>query len=158
MITLFGWQFRGVTDSVPEPPSFSPRDHDDGAAVVAAAGMFRTFIDLDGSVRSESELVTRCRLMAEQSEIDIAISEIIGEMIAQEYVVKIITDDLKQNATVKHAIEEAFEELNYLIFVIMVMILPNDGTPNGRLFFHVIIDEQNTKDGTVSITTLACKN
>jgi hypothetical protein len=73
--------------------------------------------------------------MAEQSEIDTAISEIIGEMIAQEYVVKIITDDLKQNATVKHAIEEAFEELNYLIFVIMVMILPTDGTSMEDYFF-----------------------
>jgi hypothetical protein len=40
MITLFGWQFRRVTDSVPEPPSFSPRDHDDSAAVVAAADVW----------------------------------------------------------------------------------------------------------------------
>lgn len=152
MISLFGWEFVRKEDKIPEPASFSPRDHDDGAAVIAATGVFGTFVDLDGTVRSESELVTRYRSMAEQGEIDAAIDEIVGEMIAGEYVVKVITDDVKQSTQVKAAIDECFEEIiEMLDFRHHGYDIAKRWYVDGRLYFHIIIDDAKTKDGIQEI-------
>src|SRR6516225_4240657 len=114
MVDLFGWLFRWREPEI-EPPSFAPRDQDDGATVVAAGGVFGTVIDLDGTVRSEAELVTRYRQMAQQPDVDNAIDEIINEMIADNFPVKIILDDLDQPQAVKDAIAECFDEVLKLL-------------------------------------------
>ncbi len=147
MADLFGWLFK--RKEAPEPPSFAPRDQDDGATIVAAGGAFGTFIDLDGTVRSEAEVVTRYRQMSEQPEIDNAIDEIVNEMVADGgEVVKIILDDLKQNDTVKNAIEECFED------VIELLDFRHHGYDiikrwyiDGRLYIHAIIDEKHPEEG-----------
>ena len=70
---LFGYEF--VKTKVQEPaPSFVPKENDDGAVIVAAGGAYGTYIDLDGTVRTEAELVTRYREMSLQPEIDAAVS------------------------------------------------------------------------------------
>jgi len=147
LIELFGWLFKRKEDK-PEPPSFAPREVDDGATIVSAGGVFGTFIDLDGTVRSEAEVVTRYRDMAQQPEIDNAVDEICNEMIASNFPVKIILDDLKQNDTVKTAIEEAFDD------VIELLDFRHHGYDiikrwyiDGRLYIHTIIDEQKPDEG-----------
>jgi len=152
MIELFGFEFKRKDQDKPEPPSFSPREFDDGATAVAAAGAFGTFIDLDGTVRSEAEVVNRYRQMAEQAEIDNAVDEIINEMIAGEYNVKIILDDVEQNDVVKKALVMAFEEVLELLDARLHLYdVVKRWYIDGRLYFHVIIDEQNTVEGIQEI-------
>ena len=55
MAELFGFEFkRKQTEK--ELPSFAPqKDSDDGAVVISAGGSYGTYVDLDGTVRSEAE-------------------------------------------------------------------------------------------------------
>jgi hypothetical protein len=74
---------RKIVDSDKQLPSFAPpKDSDDGAAVISAGGAYGTYVDLDGTIRSEAELVTRYREMSLQPECDAAIDEIVTESIA----------------------------------------------------------------------------
>src|SRR5580704_5196754 len=95
--SLFGWLFNRKPETA-EPLTFSPKEIDDGAVVVAAAGAFGTYIDLDGTVRSDAELITRYREMALHPEVDNAVDEVVNAMIAGDEAdtVKIVLDDLQQ--------------------------------------------------------------
>jgi len=147
---LFGFEFKRVQEK--ELPSFVPREFDDGAAIVAAAGAYGTFIDLEGSVRSESELITRYREMALHPEVDMAIEEIVGEAVTKDEtddVVHIVLDNCKTlSASLKKRVEEEFESvLELLEFNVKFHDMFRRWYIDGRLTFHAVIDPQNTKEG-----------
>lgn len=149
---LFGWLFD--RKPTPEPLTFSPKTSDDGAVVIAASGAFGTYIDLDGTVRSDAELITRYREMSMHPECDSAIDEIVNEMIAGDEAdtVKIVLDDLNQSDTIKEAIEDAFSEvLELLDFRHHAYDLVRRWYIDGRCYFHTIINETNTKEGIKEI-------
>src|SRR5277367_4394895 len=110
---LFGWLFQRKADNQPEPLSFAPKEVDDGAVIVAPGGSQGTYIDLDGTIKSEAELVTRYREMMITPETDTAVEEICDEVIPHEEDkgVKIILDDVEQSDDVKKAIELAFADV-----------------------------------------------
>lgn len=145
-IDLFGWLFK--RNEPPEVPSFSPKNFDDGAVTIAPAGAYGTFVDLDGTVRTEAELITRYRDMAGHPEVDSAIDEIINEMIAGDFTVKMILDDLKQPQAVKNALEECFDDVVELLdFKRIGYDITRRWYVDGRLYFHAIIDEANPAEG-----------
>ncbi len=151
---LFGWSFGQTAATPPEPITFTPKDNDDGAIVVAAAGAYGTYLDLDGTVRTEAELINRYREMSLHPEIDSAADEIVNEAINTEdqELVKLNLDDLKQPQNVKKAIEECFEDvLNLLDFRGNAYNIFKRWYIDGRLYFHAIIDE---KDATAGIKEL----
>jgi len=147
---LFGFEFRKKIPD-PELPSFAPqKDSDDGAVVVSAGGSFGTYVDLDGTVRSEAELVTKYREMSLQPECDAAIDEIVNESIAidEEHLVQINLEDLKINESIKKAIREEFLNcLNILEFNKYAYEIYRRWYIDGRLYYHVIIDENNPAAG-----------
>ena len=55
---------------------------DDGSITATSAGYYGTFVDIDASTRSESDLITRYREIAGYPDCDNAIEEIISEAIA----------------------------------------------------------------------------
>ena len=60
MASLFGFEIkRKQEEKSQDLPACSAPIEDDGALVVVAGGVYGTYVDLDGSVRSEAELVTR---------------------------------------------------------------------------------------------------
>ena len=81
MAELFGFEFKRKIP-VDTLPSFAPKENDDGAVVVAAGGAYGTYVDLDGTVRTEAELVTKYREMALQPECDAAVDEIVNESLS----------------------------------------------------------------------------
>jgi len=149
MDRLFGWFFQRKDDK-PEPLSFAPREHDDGAAQITATGAFGTFLDLDGTIRSEIELINRYRTMEQVSTVNIALDQIMNEVIVEDDQegVKINLDDLEVSDPVKEFIEKGFNE------VLDLLDFKNNGYQlfkrwyvDGRIYFHVIIDQNATKDG-----------
>ena len=62
--------------SIIEPVSY------DGPTTVTAGGYYGTYVDIDASARSESELITRYREIANYPDCDNAIEEIVAEAIA----------------------------------------------------------------------------
>ena len=149
MAELFGFEFKRKVQPDPSP-SFAPKESEDGAVVVAAGGSYGTYVDLDGTVRTEAELVTKYREMALQPECDAAVDEIINESMSidEEEIVKIQLDNLKITETMKKAIRDEFKNvLNILDFQRHAYEIYRRWYVDGRLYYHVIIDEKNTKSG-----------
>jgi len=150
---LFGFEFQRKVP-VDTTPSFAPKEADDGAVVVAAGGAYGTYVDLDGTVRTEAELVTKYREMSLQPEIDSAVDEIINESIAidEEDIVNIILDNLTVSDKIKKAIREEFVNvLNILNFQSRAYEIYRRWYIDGRLYYHVIIDEKDVKAGIKEI-------
>ena len=81
---LFGFTF-GKKGTVPDQvDSFAPKTIEDGASVVEAGGFQGYYIDLDGTLKTDIELVRRYREMSLHSEVDTAIEDIINEAITED--------------------------------------------------------------------------
>lgn len=152
MAELFGFEIKRKQE---EPVSFAPQTNDDGAVVVAEGGVYGTYIDLDGSIRTESELVNKYREMAQHPEVDMAIDDIVNEVIIQEPEVKVVElnlDDLKQNDRVKKVLNDEFEEvLRLLEFNDLSYDVFRRWYVDGRLYYHAIIDEENPDRGIIEL-------
>ena len=131
--------------------SFAPEQNDDGAAVITGGGVYGTYVDLDGSIRTEAELVSKYREMAEHPEIDLAIENIINEAIVQEpevETIELVLDQLKQPDRIKKLVIEEFNEvLRLLEFNQLSYELFRRWYVDGRLYYHAIIDEADPKKG-----------
>jgi hypothetical protein len=146
---LFGFEFKRDIP-VDTAPSFAPKESDDGAVVVAAGGSYGTYIDLDGTVRTEAELVTKYREMSLQPEIDAAVDEIINESIDidEEKIVDINLDDIEISDKLKKIIRDEFQNvLSLLDFNRKAYETYRRWYIDGRLYYHVVIDEKDTKAG-----------
>ena len=58
--------------------SFVPPQDNDGALEVAPGGVYGTYVDMEGTAKSEAQLVTRYREMSTQPEADLAIDDIVN--------------------------------------------------------------------------------
>ena len=84
--------------------SFVPPSLDDGAVEIAAGGAYGTYVDLEGSAKSEAELVTRYREMSLQPECDSAIDDVVNE----------------ENPDNNHATYSSFDDsIKYVVFVFL---------------------------------------
>ena len=155
-IKLFGFTI-GNKDIVqvqnPEQSSFTPPNQvlDDGAVTITQNAHYGTYVDLEGSVRNELELITRYREMANHPECDMAVTEIVNEAITHDEdgtVVDIVLDNLKQPASIKKKIEEEFSNvLKMLNFSNLADDMFRRWYIDGRIYFHVVVDEKKPKEG-----------
>jgi hypothetical protein len=155
-IKLFGFTL-GKQDIVraqsPEQPSFAlPNEAmDDGAVTITSNPYYGTYVDLEGAVRNELELITRYREMANHPELEMAIDDIVNEAITHDVTgrtVNIVLDKLKQPETVKKKIVEEFETvLKMLNFGNLSDDLFKRWYIDGRIYYHVVVDESNPKEG-----------
>ena len=155
-IKLFGFTI-GNKDIVqvqnPEQSSFTPPNQvlDDGAVTITQNAHYGTYVDLEGSVRNELELITRYREMANHPECDMAVTEIVNEAITHDEdgtVVDIVLDNLKQPASIKKKIEEEFSNvLKMLNFSNLADDMFRRWYIDGRIYFHIVVDEKKPKEG-----------
>ncbi len=155
-IKLFGFTL-GDKDIVqkedPKKSSFAlPTEAlDDGAVTITQNAHYGTYVDLEGSVRNEMELITRYREMSNHPECDQAIDEIVNEAISHDKdgsVVEIILDDLKQPETIKKKITEEFENiLKMMNFSNLADDIFRRWYIDGRIYYHVVVDETKPKEG-----------
>jgi len=148
---LFGFVFKRK-EKEESKPSFVPKQTDDGATTISSAGgSYGTYVDLDGTVRSEAELVSRYRQMSLHPECDSAIDEIVNESISydEENIVDVNLDDLTMfNDKVKDVIRQEFQNcLRILEFNKISYDIFRRWYIDGRLYYHVVVDVQNPKDG-----------
>jgi hypothetical protein len=151
MAELFGFEFkRKSKEDTSQLPSFSQKETDDGAVVIAAGGSFGTYVDLDGTVRTEAELVTKYREMSLHPECDSAVEEIVNESISidEEDVININLEDLKVSENIKNAIKTEFQTcLQLLDFKRHAYDIYRRWYVDGRLYYHAVIDENSPKEG-----------
>jgi hypothetical protein len=152
-INLFGFQItRNKTESEEQSQkTFTPPSNEDGALTISAAAYYGTYVDLDGTAKNEVELISRYREMAMQPEIEAAIDDIVNEAIIQNddgKSVRLILDELKQPEKIKKAIEEEFNVVQKLLnYKNMAADTFRRFYVDGRLFYHIIIDENNPASG-----------
>lgn len=151
---FFGWNFKKSKKEVEQEKtqSFVLPQNDDGAVTVeGVAGSYGAYIDFDATVKNEFELVTRYREMALLPEVDFAIDDIINEMIVMdgaEDPIKLDLSDLKSPQTVKRKIEEEFNNvLSLLDWSNQAYEISRKWYIDGRLFFHILIDEKKPELG-----------
>ena len=155
-IRLFGFTL-GRDDVVqrqnPEQPSFAlPTEAmDDGAVTITQNAHYGTYVDLEGSVRNEIELVSRYREMANHPELEMAIDDIVNEAITHDdsgRTLDIVLDKLKQPDTIKKKIAEEFENiLKLLNFSNLADDLFKRWYIDGRIYYHIVVDETKPKEG-----------
>ena len=104
---------------------------DDGSIEVAGGGFFGQVLDTDGRERTELDLIRRYRDIAQQSEVDSAIEDIINEGIVaneDDQAVSIVLDQLPYTMKIKKRIQEEFDSvLQLLDFDTKVMTYLEDG-------------------------------
>ena len=153
MIQLFGFEISRRKNYQDEElnKSFAAPQNDDGAVTIQSGSYYGTYVDLDGVVRNEIELITRYREMSMQPEIETAIDEIVNEAIVNDdngQAVELNTDDLKLPEKIKSKIRDEFEQvLRLLDFGNMGHDIFRRWYIDGRLFYHVIIDEKRPSLG-----------
>ena len=151
---LFGFEITRESDEADnQPVSFAEPLNDDGAITVgnAMGGFYSTILDMEGTAKTESELVTKYRGMAMQPEISQAVDEIVNESInidIDDKVVELVLDETDLPDKVKKRLTEEFEEvLRLLDFSHQGYDIYSKFYVDGRLNYHVIIDNDNLKDG-----------
>jgi hypothetical protein len=151
---VFGWTFKKAKKQIEQEKSQSfvlPQNEDGAVTVEGVAGAYGAYIDFDATVKNEFELVTRYREMALLPEVDFAIDDIINEMIVmdgEEEAIKLNLSNLKYPQTVKKKIEEEFTNvLSLLDWSNQSYEISRKWYIDGRLFFHILIDEKKPEQG-----------
>jgi hypothetical protein len=156
MATLFGWKFEEQQEKENENiQSFSPPEFDDGSAVVGAAGVYGTYLNLDSTFNNEFDLMARYRSMSMQPECEIAIDEIVNESIVsgrKTYPVNIELDYLNFSQLLRDKIgDEFYNILDKLNFKYAGFEIFRKWFIDGRIFYHVLIDTKNPQKGIVEL-------
>ena len=150
MAELFGFKFNRIKDDKGSE-KFTPPSMDDGSIEVAGGGFFSQVLDTDGRDRTEADLIRRYRDIAQQSEVDSAIEDIINEgIVANEraQAVTIVLDQLPYPTKIKKRIQEEFNSvLQLLDFDVKGHDIFRRWYIDGRLFYHKVIDRKNPKRG-----------
>jgi hypothetical protein len=159
-LKLFGFTLGGK-DVVKQQPreqaaiALPTESMDDGAVTITQNAYYGTYVDLEGSIRNELELITRYREMSNHPELDQAIDDIVNEAITHDAsgrTVDIVLDKLKQPEGVKKKIAEEFENvLKMLNFSNLADDLFKRWYIDGRIYYQVIVDEKRPKDGIIEL-------
>ena len=156
-IRLFGFEIKRQEDEEDKKLAPSPvtPQTEDGSINIQTGAHYGIYVDLDGSYRSEVDLLTKYRTMAMQPEMENAIDDVINEAIVQDdknEIVSIEMDDLDQSDTIKKAIREEFKT------ILKLLDFNNFGSDifrrwyvDGRMYYNLTIDENNPRDGIQSL-------
>lgn len=156
---LFGLQIgdedQSPRDQLPRNKTFALPQNEDGALTVAGAGYFGTYVDLDGTFRNETALITKYRELALQAEIETALDQIVNEAIVFDRSgtsVSLNTDELKIPETIKTKIHDEFDRITKMLnFTNMGHEIFRRWYIDGRLFYHIVVDENNLQAGVQEI-------
>ena len=155
---LFGFEIKRKAEEAEKKniTSFVEPNEGDGSVNVTAnvpgsGGAMSTVMDLEGQAKSEAEIVQKYRDMLQQPEVQHAVDDIVNEAIVishDEKVVECITDDIEFSDGIKKKIREEFDGiLELLDFSNYGYDIFQKWYVDGRLNYHVIIDENNPKKG-----------
>ena len=158
MAELFGFNITRVKPQTDPKQQFSQPAAEDGTQVVAAGGFFGSYLDMEGTAKTEQDLIRRYREIALHPECDMAIEDIVNEAITSnenKQSVKVITDGLEYSSAIKVRIEQEFADvLRLLQFNTRGHDLFRRWYVDGRIFFQKVIDAENIKNGIVELKYL----
>jgi hypothetical protein len=139
-----------------QPASFVPPTSDDGSTAIAAGGYYGQYLDLEGdAAKTDVDLIRKYRISAEQPECDMAIEDIVNESIVHdehEKPIDINLDDLEVQTSIKKEIKAEFDRICQLLnFNVNGQDIFRRWYVDGRLYFHIIINEENRDEGILEL-------
>ena len=129
---------------------------DDGATVVnSAAGYYAQVMSLDTIIKNENDLIRRYREVALYPDTDSAIEDITNEAIVSDEdqpPIKMILEDVKVSQSIKNKILDEFENVLHLLkFDMKGHDIFRTWYVDGRLYYHIMLDEKNPKNGIAEL-------
>lgn len=156
-VELFGFRFGKAADvdssknQAVAVPTFAPPPNLDGSLEIANGNSYGTYMDMEASVKNESELITKYRELAMHAEVDSAVDDIVNEAIIHEdnkSLVEIDMSKLNLSDKIKDKIRTEFETvLKLLDFNNLGYDLFRRWYIDGRMHYHMMIDEKRPRDG-----------
>ena len=153
---LFGFKIVRKKDPEVNIPktvtSFASKENED-AAISTAEGQFYNYtFNADSDVKSESKLIEKYIEISLQSECEKAVDDVVNEAIVcdlNEMPVKVVLDKVKNIPdNIKKRIAEEFTDiLTLLKFNTNAYDIFRKWYVTGRVYYHIMIDEANTKNG-----------
>ena len=155
MAELFGFQITRVKKTEDPKQSFTTTQADDGTQTVAAGGYFGQYLDMEGTAKSEADLIRRYREISLHPECDMAVEDIVNEaVVANELkeAVRVNTDNLPYGKDIRRRIENEFSDILKLMnFNTKGHDIFRRWYVDGRIYYQKIIDRNSP---TLGITEL----
>ena len=155
-VELFGFSIGRVDKDQKNKKSFALPEPEDGALEVGPTGnAYGTYVDLEGYAKNELELIRKYREMATYPECDQAIDDVVNEAIVtnrEESPVSISLEKSNLSDDIREKIKYEFAELVRLLdFRKIGYEMFRKWYVDGRLYFHIIIDDRNPKRGILEL-------
>jgi len=154
---FLGFTIGSDDEEVPEErlqPFAAPENRDAAVELqgpTVTGGAYGTYLDLEGTVKNEIELITRYREMAMNPEVELAIDDIVNEAVITEQgksPVAISLGNVDIPSGIKQKIIDEFDEvLRLLAFHEYAYDIFKKWYVDGRLYYHIMVDAKNPKEG-----------
>ena len=155
MAELFGFSITRLKKQADPKQSFTQPQAEDGTQTIAAGGYFGQYLDMEGSAKTEQDLIRRYREIALHPECDMAIEDIINEAIVSNELkdaVKLRLDNLPFGNEIKRKIEDEFQEvLRLLQFNTRGHDIFRRWYVDGRIYYHKVIDRDSPVKGITEL-------
>ena len=154
MAEIFGFEIKRK-ETKPNSQSFTAPTSDDGTQTIMGGGHFGTYLDIEGKVNNESDLIRRYREIAMHPECDMAIEDIINESVVvddNQEVVRLNLNKVPFSPKVKKSITTEFKNiLSLLEFEQKGHDIFRRWYVDGRILYHKLIDPKDTKSGITEL-------
>ena len=155
MAELFGFTITRNKEKASASQNFTLPSIDDGAQTVVGGGIMGHYLDMEGKVRDEADLIRRYREVAMQPECDMAVEDVVNEAIVSdenEPSVRLNLAHLNMNDGIKEKIQKEFDTvLRLLEFNEKGHDIFRRWYVDGRIYYHKIINTKNLNDGIVEV-------
>jgi len=155
MADLFGFSIKRLKPTTDPKQSFTAPQAADGTQTIAAGGYFGQYLDMEGTAKTEADLIRRYREIALHPECDMAIEDIINEAIVANEMkdaVKLNLENLPYGKDVRRKIENEFMEvLRMLDFNTKGHDIFRRWYVDGRIYYHKIIDRNSPVKGITEL-------
>ena len=155
MAELFGFSITRLKKTADPKQSFTTSQADDGTQTVSAGGHFGSYLDMEGTAKTEQDLIRRYREIAIHPECDMAIEDIVNEAIVANELkdaVRVTFNNLPYGRDIQRKIEDEFQEvLRLMNFNTRGHDIFRRWYVDGRMFYQKIIDREDPKKGIVEL-------
>jgi len=155
MAELFGFSITRLKKQTDPKQAFTQPQADDGTTTIAAGGYFGQYLDMEGTAKTEQDLIRRYREIALHPECDMAIEDIVNEAIVANELkdaIRLKLDEVPFGKDVRRKIEDEFTEvLRLMNFNTKGHDLFRRWYVDGRIYYHKVIDRESPRKGITEL-------
>ena len=159
MVQLLGFEITRKDNNLEKPAeakqAFTIPSPDDGVTTISAGGYFGQYLDMEVTAKNDYDLIRRYREVSQHPECDMAIEDIINEVIVsneRDVAVSISLDKLAVSDKIKEKIRDEFDEVMRLLnFEEKGHDIFKRWYIDGRIYFHKVIDPTSPRKGITEL-------